>query len=143
MLKKFNLKLDHVGSITSGLDDVSYFYEKVLGFRTEPPISFEKYKQKMQYFSKDGYTLEFIHPERDLTAGDKGFKHLAFTCTELDGAFAEIQTLGFKVLMPEPLRFEDRKFFFFEGPNNALIEFMEYDAPVVAVPENNEKNENA
>lgn len=136
MLKKFNLKLDHVGSITEELEDVAYFYETILGFNTEPAMRFEERKQKMQYFSKDGYTLEFINPERELSADDIGFKHLAFTCNDLDNAFAEVQSLGLKVLMPEPLRFEDRRFFFFKGPNKALIEFMEYDTPSTGSEEN-------
>jgi len=127
MLKKYNLKLDHIGSYAKNLDDISNFYEKVLGFEAKPAEKSEELKQEMQYFEKDGYVLEFICPERELEPSQLGFKHLAFTCNELDSVFAEIKSLGYKTFMEEPLRYLDRRFFFFQAPNGALIEFMEYD----------------
>ncbi len=126
-MDKFRLKLDHIGLITSDLTQVADFYENILGFKSEPVIEPEDRPQKMQYFQKDGYVLEFIQPFRELAPQETGMKHIAFTCILLDEAFAEIKAKGYKMLMEEPLRFEDRRFFFFYGVNSTLIEFMEFD----------------
>jgi glyoxylase I family protein len=123
-------RLHHVAIICSDYERSKHFYTEILGFK----IDNEVYRQERSSYKLDlslngQYLIElfsFPHPPQRPTRPEAtGLRHIAFGVKDIEKA---IEFLLSKNITVEPIRIDEytnRKFTFFNDPDNLPIELYE------------------
>ena len=123
-------RLHHIAIICSDYQKSKAFYTEILGFKIEQEIYREKRSSYKLDLSLNGeYLIELFSfpdsPKRLSYPEANGLRHIAFGVKDLN---AWISYLKSKNLEPEPIRTDkltDKKFTFFNDPDNLPIELYE------------------
>jgi len=123
-------KIHHIAIICSDYEKSKHFYTKILGFE----ITQEVYRKERQSYKLDlslnsNYCIELFSfpnpPERTSRPEACGLRHLAF---EVDNIESAIEILNKHNIKTEPIRvdeFTEKRFTFFEDPDQLPIELYE------------------
>lgn len=124
-------KIHHIAIICSDYEKSKQFYTEVLGFE----ITQEVYREERQSYKLDlslngNYCIElfsFPNPPKRISRPEAcGLRHLAF---EVDNIESVIDVLTSHKIKIEPIRideFTQKRFTFFEDPDQLPIELYEY-----------------
>ncbi len=123
-------KLHHVAIICSDYKKSKAFYTEILGLKIEQEIFREKRNSYKLDLSLNGeYLIELFSfpnpPNRPSYPEATGLRHIAFGVNNLDSWVKHLQSKGVKA---EPVRideFTEKKFTFFNDPDNLPIELYE------------------
>ena len=123
-------RLHHIAIICSDYQKSKLFYTDILGFKIENEV----YRQERQSYKLDlslngTYLIElFSFPEPPLRPSRPeatGLRHIAFAVQDIEES---IRILAQKNIITEPIRIDEitnKKFTFFEDPDNLPIELYE------------------
>lgn len=123
-------RLHHIAIICSDYQKSKLFYTDILGFKIENEV----YRQERQSYKLDlslngTYLIELFSfpepPQRPSRPEATGLRHIAF---EVQNIEESVQTLAKKNIITEPIRIDEitnKKFTFFEDPDNLPIELYE------------------
>lgn len=123
-------KIHHIAIICSDYEKSKHFYTEVLGFE----IKQEVYREERQSYKLDlslngNYCIELFSfpnpPKRTSRPEACGLRHLAF---EVDNIESAIENLSNHNIKTEPIRideFTQKRFTFFEDPDQLPIELYE------------------
>jgi glyoxylase I family protein len=123
-------KIHHIAIICSDYEKSKHFYTEILGFE----ITQEVYREERQSYKLDlslngNYCIElfsFPNPPKRISQPEAcGLRHLAF---EVDDIESTIETLSKYNIKTEPIRideFTQKRFTFFEDPDQLPIELYE------------------
>lgn len=123
-------KIHHIAIICSDYEKSKHFYTEILGFE----ITQEVYREERQSYKLDlslngNYCIELFSfpnpPERVSRPEACGLRHLAF---EVDNIESAIEMLSKHNIKAEPIRmdeFTQKRFTFFEDPDQLPIELYE------------------
>ncbi|WP_329805573.1 SMU1112c/YaeR family gloxylase I-like metalloprotein [Flavobacterium facile] len=123
-------KIHHIAIICSNYEKSKHFYTEILGFE----ISQEVYRKERQSYKLDltlngNYCIELFSfpnpPERISRPEARGLRHIAF---EVDNIESAIKILSNHNIKTEPIRideFTQKRFTFFEDPDQLPIELYE------------------
>ncbi len=123
-------KLHHVAIICSDYKKSKAFYTEILRLKIEQEIFREKRNSYKLDLSLNGeYLIELFSfpnpPNRPSYPEATGLRHIAFGVNNLDSWVKHLQSKGVKA---EPVRideFTEKKFTFFNDPDNLPIELYE------------------
>ena len=122
--------LHHIAIICSDYDRSKHFYTEILGFK----IDNEVYRQERSSYKLDlslngQYLIELFSfpnpPQRPTRPEATGLRHIAFGVKDIEQA---VEFLLSKNITAEPIRIDEytnRKFTFFNDPDNLPIEIYE------------------
>ena len=124
------LSIHHVAIVCSNYEKSKHFYTQILGFEIlQETYRAQRNSYKLDLQGANGDRLElfsFPDPPERLTQPEAcGLRHLAFAVTDLDGAVAELASLGVSV---EPIRLDEltgKRFTFFRDPDCLPLEMYE------------------
>ena len=123
-------KIHHIAIICSDYEKSKHFYTNILGFE----ITQEVYRKERQSYKLDlslngNYCIElfsFPNPPKRISQPEAcGLRHLAF---EVDNIESAIEMLSKHNIKTEPIRideFTQKRFTFFEDPDQLPIELYE------------------
>jgi glyoxylase I family protein len=123
-------KIHHIAIICSNYEKSKRFYTEILGFE----ISQEVYRKERQSYKLDltlngNYCIELFSfpnpPERISRPEACGLRHLAFEVDDIESAIENLSKYNIKT---EPIRvdeFTQKRFTFFEDPDQLPIELYE------------------
>jgi glyoxylase I family protein len=123
-------RLHHIAIICSDYERSKHFYTEILGFK----IDNEVYRQERNSYKLDlslngQYLIElfsFPHPpQRPSRPEATGLRHIAFGVKDIEKS---VEYLVSKNIAVEPIRIDehtDRKFTFFNDPDNLPVEIYE------------------
>ena len=123
-------RLHHIAIICSDYERSKHFYTEILGFK----IDNEVYRQERNSYKLDlslngQYLIElfsFPHPpQRPSRPEATGLRHIAFGVKDIEKS---VEYLVSKNITVEPIRIDehtDRKFTFFNDPDNLPVEIYE------------------
>jgi glyoxylase I family protein len=123
-------KIHHIAIICSNYEKSKHFYTKILGFE----ITQEVYREERQSYKLDltlngNYCIELFSfpnpPERISRPEACGLRHLAFEVDDIESAIKNLSKYNIKT---EPIRideFTQKRFTFFEDPDQLPIELYE------------------
>ena len=123
-------RLHHIAIICSDYQKSKLFYTDILGFKIENEV----YRQERQSYKLDlslngTYLIElFSFPEPPLRPSRPeatGLRHIAFAVQNIEES---VRILAKKNIITEPIRIDEitnKKFTFFEDPDNLPIELYE------------------
>lgn len=123
-------KIHHIAIICSNYEKSKHFYTKILGFE----ITQEVYREERQSYKLDltlngNYCIELFSfpnpPERISRPEACGLRHLAFEVDDIESAIENLSKYNIKT---EPIRideFTQKRFTFFEDPDQLPIELYE------------------
>ena len=123
-------RLHHIAIICSDYERSKHFYTEILGFK----IDNEVYRQERSSYKLDlslngQYLIElfsFPHPpQRPSRPEATGLRHIAFGVKDIEKS---VEYLVSKNITVEPIRIDehtDRKFTFFNDPDNLPVEIYE------------------
>jgi glyoxylase I family protein len=123
-------RLHHVAIICSNYEKSKQFYTDILGFK----IDNETYRTERESYKLDlslngHYLIELFSfpnpPKRPSRPEATGLRHISFGVKDIEN---EIKFLKLKNVATEPIRideFTNRKFTFFNDPDNLPIEIYE------------------
>ena len=123
-------RLHHIAIICSDYERSKHFYTEILGFK----IDNEVYRQERSSYKLDlslngQYLIELFSfpnpPQRPTRPEATGLRHIAFGVKDIEKA---VEFLISKNITVEPIRIDEytnRKFTFFNDPDNLPIEIYE------------------
>jgi glyoxylase I family protein len=123
-------KIHHIAIICSDYEKSKYFYTEILGFE----ITQEVYREERQSYKLDlslngKYCIELFSfpnpPERVSQPEASGLRHIAFEVENIESAIENLSNHNIKT---EPIRideFTQKRFTFFEDPDQLPIELYE------------------
>jgi catechol 2,3-dioxygenase-like lactoylglutathione lyase family enzyme len=124
----------HVGLVVADLARTTAFYE-ALGFRIASDLPADDGSRAIRFLELDGFQLElfwYAEPGEPAPApapagkGQLGFRHVALHTDDIDGALAQLKTLGFVSADLEvrvvPIGF---KLVFLTDPDGVEIEILQ------------------
>jgi glyoxylase I family protein len=123
-------RLHHIAIICSDYERSKHFYTEILGFK----IDNEVYRQERSSYKLDlslngQYLIELFSfpnpPQRPTRPEATGLRHIAFGVRDIEKC---VEFLMSKNITVEPIRIDeytDRKFTFFNDPDNLPIEMYE------------------
>ena len=128
----------HVGISVSNLENGIEWFEDVLGFRLREKTGFVPMGFRVAFLENGGgFEVELfenqetkpvpeerLHPDTD--SKTQGTKHIAFEVEDLDKELAWFETKGIKPVMG-PKKVFGLYVAFIYGPDNILIEFIQWD----------------
>lgn len=123
-------RLHHVAIICSDYGRSKHFYTAVLGFKIDNEVYRKERDSYKLDLSLDGqYLIELFSfpnpPQRPTNPEAVGLRHISFGVTDIAGS---IEFLNSKNVTVEPIRIDEytnRKFTFFNDPDNLPIEIYE------------------
>jgi glyoxylase I family protein len=123
-------KLHHIAIICSDYEKSKRFYTKILGLKIDNEI----YRQERNSYKLDlslngQYLIELFSfpnpPKRQTMPESTGLRHIAFGVRHIEN---EVEYLTAQKIIVEPIRideFTNKKFAFFNDPDNLPIEIYE------------------
>ena len=122
--------LHHIAIICSDYQKSKSFYTDILGFKVINEVyRKERASYKLDLSLNDQYMIELFSfpksPKRMTRPEATGLRHIAFTVTDIK---KEIAYLATKNVITEPIRIDEytnKKFTFFNDPDNLPIELYE------------------
>ncbi len=123
-------RLHHIAIICSNYEKSKQFYTEILGFT----IDNETYREDRDSYKLDlslngNYLIELFSfpnpPKRQTRPEATGLRHISFAIKNMENA---IKFLKFNDIKTEPIRIDDltnKKFTFFNDPDNLPIEIYE------------------
>lgn len=123
-------QLHHIAIICSDYEISKHFYTEILGFKIENEVYRENRKSYKLDLSLNGqYLIElfsFPNPPQRLTRPEStGLRHISFGVKDIE---TEIKFLNAHKVLTEPIRideFTNKRFTFFNDPDNLPIEIYE------------------
>ena len=123
-------RLHHIAIICSDYEKSKQFYTEILGFKIDSEVYRSERKSYKLDLSLNGqYLIELFSfpnpPQRPTRPEATGLRHIAFGVYDIE---KEIKFLEAKSIITEPIRideFTNRKFTFFNDPDNLPIEIYE------------------
>ncbi len=123
-------RLHHIAIICSNYNKSKHFYTHILGFKVEQEVYRENRQSYKLDLSLNGtYLIELFSfpnpPNRPSYPEASGLRHLAFGVKDLDAWIVHLQEHN---VIAEPIRIDDftnKRFFFFNDPDNLPIELYE------------------
>jgi glyoxylase I family protein len=123
-------KVHHIAIICSDYEKSKHFYTEILGFEiTQEVYREERQSYKLDLFLNGNYCIElfsFPNPPKRISQPEAcGLRHLAF---EVDNIESAIEILSKHNIKTEPIRideFTQKRFTFFEDPDQLPIELYE------------------
>ncbi len=123
-------KLHHIAIICSNYEKSKLFYTDILGFKIESEIyRKERNSYKLDLSLNGQYLIELFSfpnpPQRPTRPEATGLRHIAFGVSDVENTAAYLKT---KNVTTEPIRideFTNKKFTFFNDPDNLPIEIYE------------------
>lgn len=123
-------KIHHIAIICSDYEKSKHFYTEILGFEIKQEV-FRKERQsyKLDLSLNGNYCIELFSfpnpPERTSRPEACGLRHLAFEVDDIESAIENLSKYNIKT---EPIRideFTQKRFTFFEDPDQLPIELYE------------------
>ncbi|TDD96549.1 SMU1112c/YaeR family gloxylase I-like metalloprotein [Flavobacterium cellulosilyticum] len=123
-------RLHHIAIICSDYEKSKLFYTEILGFKIETEI----YRQDRDSYKLDLslnglYLIELFSfpnpPQRQSRPEARGLRHISFAVSDIEN---EVDYLRTKNISVEPIRIDEytnKKFTFFNDPDNLPIEIYE------------------
>lgn len=103
-----SMTVDHMEIGVDDFDTMMRWYQDVLGFEIEAIWDVSSIGATLSYLKKNGFRIEFVKggsgklaaPPKDFADhfNRKGFQHLCFKVSSVDGAIAEAEAKGARVL---------------------------------------------
>jgi glyoxylase I family protein len=123
-------RLHHIAIICSDYERSKHFYTEILGFKIDNEVyRQERNSYKLDLSLNEQYLIElfsFPHPPQRPTRPEAtGLRHIAFGVRDIERS---VEYLISKNIAVEPIRIDeytDRKFTFFNDPDNLPIEIYE------------------
>lgn len=123
-------RLHHIAIICSDYERSKHFYTEILGFKIDNEVyRQERNSYKLDLSLNEQYLIElfsFPHPPQRPTRPEAtGLRHIAFGVKDIERS---VEFLISKNITVEPIRIDeytDRKFTFFNDPDNLPIEIYE------------------
>lgn len=123
-------RLHHIAIICSDYEKSKQFYTEILGFKIDNEIyRAERNSYKLDLSLNGTYLIELFSfpnpPQRPTRPEATGLRHIAFGVINIE---TEIAFLRSKNIITEPIRIDEytnRKFTFFNDPDNLPIELYE------------------
>ena len=123
-------KIHHIAVICSDYEKSKYFYTEILGFE----ITQEVYREERQSYKLDlslngNYCIELFSfpnpPERTSRPEACGLRHLAFEVENIESAIKMLSNHNIKTELVRIDEFTQKRFTFFEDPDQLPIELYE------------------
>ena len=123
-------RLHHIAIICSDYERSKHFYTEILGFKIDNEVCRqERNSYKLDLSLNGQYLIElfsFPHPpQRPSRPEATGLRHIAFGVKDIEKS---VEYLVSKNITVEPIRIDehtDRKFTFFNDPDNLPVEIYE------------------
>ena len=123
-------KIHHIAIICSDYEKSKYFYTEILGFE----ITQEVYREERQSYKLDlslngNYCIELFSfpnpPKRTSKPEACGLRHLAFEVENIESAIKMLSNHNIKTELVRIEEFTQKRFTFFEDPDQLPIELYE------------------
>lgn len=123
-------KIHHIAIICSDYEKSKYFYTEILGFE----ITQEVYREERQSYKLDlslngNYCIELFSfpnpPKRTSKPEACGLRHLAFEVENIESAIKMLSNHNIKTELVRIDEFTQKRFTFFEDPDQLPIELYE------------------
>ena len=123
-------RLHHIAIICSDYERSKHFYTEILGFKIDNEVyRIERNSYKLDLSLNGQYLIELFSfpnpPNRPTRPEATGLRHISFGVRDIEN---EIEFLKSKNISTEQIRideFTNRKFTFFDDPDNLPIEIYE------------------
>lgn len=123
-------RLHHIAIICSDYEKSKHFYTEILGFKIDNEVyRTERNSYKLDLSLNGQYLIELFSfpnpPNRPTRPEATGLRHISFGVIDIEN---EIEFLKSKKITTEQIRideFTNRKFTFFDDPDNLPIEIYE------------------
>jgi len=116
-------ELDHIGIVTDDIKESAAFYCNVLNFKLIETREVDD--MKIAYYT-DGITkLEFLEPNNKKNI-QKGIKHIAYRCKNIDKYAESFINNGIKIVNNKVNEYKGMKYIFSQISNDQGIELVEY-----------------
>jgi glyoxylase I family protein len=123
-------RLHHIAIICSDYEKSKHFYTEILGFKIDNEVyRTERNSYKLDLSLNGQYLIELFSfpnpPNRSTRPEATGLRHISFGVIDIEN---EIEFLKSKNITTEQIRideFTNRKFTFFDDPDNLPIEIYE------------------
>ena len=141
-------KIDHVNIVVSDLEKTTAFFVSLLGFHQTKSGHLEgdwiskvvglknvKAKYVQLSLNESETTLELIHyyaPADDTSPPENksnlaGLRHIAFDVTDIETHYKNLGKAGVTIFSEIQLYQNKKKLFYFQGPENVILELCSYD----------------
>lgn len=123
-------KIEHIGIRVSALEDSIEFYERIIGLKLLHTIGEVGDPLRLAFMAfpgQDDVQIELISKQDAEPLANEGkVHHIAFTVSQIEREYERIASLGLSGLNPAIRDLPNgNRFFFFNGPDGEVIEFVE------------------
>lgn len=117
--------INHVGVVVNDMNESKDFYSSVLGGKVEH--EFENDSVHLVFMDFGNGIIEFIKRKNVDFHGATGVvEHIAFTVDNIEKAIEKLKTFKVQFISETPKLIDNKKVFFFQGPNGEKLEIVEH-----------------
>jgi lactoylglutathione lyase len=122
---KYNMLINHVGVVVNDMNLSKEFYGTVLGGSVEH--EFENETVHLVFMDFGNGIIELVKRKNEDFRGGLGVvEHIAFTVDNIEIAIEKLKTYKVQFISETPKAIDNKKVFFFQGPNGEKLEIVEH-----------------